>query len=79
MGIVRGSHFYLHLITQKRPEYIIGIRPPYNEEDKAISFDIIISFKIKDREALYKHIYEEIEEKYKDYDISITLDIDFSD
>lgn len=37
MGIVKGSHFYLHLITQKRPEYIIGIRPPYNEEDNLIS------------------------------------------
>jgi cation diffusion facilitator family transporter len=51
----------------------------YNAEDKFISFDIIISFKIKDREALYKHIYEEVEEKFKGYDISITLDVDFSD
>ena len=33
MGIVKGSHFYIHLITQTRPEYIIGIRPPNNEEE----------------------------------------------
>lgn len=33
MGIVRGNHFYLQLITQKRPEYIVGIRPPYLDED----------------------------------------------
>ena len=32
MGIIRGSHFYIHLITQKRPEYIVGIRPPYLDE-----------------------------------------------
>lgn len=34
MGIVKGSHFYLHLITQKRPEYIIGILPPFEIEEK---------------------------------------------
>ena len=47
--------------------------------DKTISFDIIIDFKIKDREALYKHIYNEVENKYKNYKINITLDVDTSD
>ena len=47
--------------------------------DKTISFDIIIDFKVENREELYKHIYDEVQEKYKDYKLNITLDIDISD
>ena len=50
-----------------------------DEEEKTISFDIIIDFKIKNREEVYKEIYEEVNSKYKDYKIDITLDIDMSD
>lgn len=48
-------------------------------EDKTISFDIIVDFNIKDREKLYEKICDEIKEKYQDYTINITLDIDISD
>lgn len=48
-------------------------------KDKFISFDIIVDFKIKNREEVYKEIYDEIQNKYKDYKINITLDIDMSD
>ena len=48
-------------------------------EDQYISFDIIIDFKIKNREEVYKKIYEEIQNKYSNYLINITLDIDMSD
>ena len=51
----------------------------FNEEDKIISFDIIIDFKIKNRNEVYLEIFDEIQNKYKDYKISITLDIDISD
>ena len=47
--------------------------------DKYISFDIIIDFKIKNREEVYKQIYDEVQNKYQDYKINITLDIDISD
>lgn len=50
-----------------------------DDKDKSISFDIIIDFKIKNREELYKEIYDEVQNKYKDYKINITLDIDSSD
>ena len=50
-----------------------------DKEEKTISFDIIIDFKIKNREELYKHIYEEVQNKYNDYRIDIALDIDTSD
>ena len=51
----------------------------FNKNDKTISFDIIIDFKIKNREETYQKIYDEVQDKYKDYKISITLDVDISD
>ena len=51
----------------------------YDEKEKLISLDIIIDFDIKDREDLYKHICDEIQEKYKDFTLDITLDLDISD
>lgn len=50
-----------------------------DEMEKSISFDIIIDFKVKNREEVYKEIYEEVKNKYKDYKLEITLDIDMSD
>ena len=47
--------------------------------DKIISFDIIIDFKEKNKEEVFKRIYEEVKKKYKDYYIEITLDVDTSD
>ncbi len=51
----------------------------FDEEEKTISFDIIIDFKVKNKEEIYKKIYDEVKKKYKDYKINITLDIDMSD
>ena len=50
-----------------------------DEDEKSISFDIIIDFKINNREEIYQKIYDEVKDKYKDYKISITLDVDVSD
>lgn len=50
-----------------------------DEQDKTISFDIIIDFSIKDREEVYKSIFDELQEKYKEYKLNITLDVDISD
>lgn len=50
-----------------------------DKEDKTISFDIIIDFKEKEKEELFKKIYDEVKEKYPDYKINITLDVDTSD
>nr|MBP3259174.1 cation transporter [Bacilli bacterium] len=51
----------------------------FDEEEKTISFDIIIDFKVKNKEEVYKKIYDEVKKKYKGYKINITLDIDMSD
>ena len=50
-----------------------------DEDEKSISFDIIIDFDIDNREEVYAQIYDEVQEKYKDYKRSITLDVDMSD
>ena len=50
-----------------------------DEADKTISFDIIIDFNVKNREKLYKELYDEIQDKFKEYKIIIALDVDISD
>ena len=50
-----------------------------DEVEKIISFDIIIDFNIKDREKEYAKIFDEVQEKFKDYKININLDVDISD
>lgn len=44
-----------------------------------IRFDIVIDFDCDDREALYKRIVQDIQERYPDYQFMTTLDSDISD
>ena len=48
-------------------------------EKLAISFDLIISFDVPDRSALYEHIVGDVHELYPDYELHIALDRDLSD
>ena len=50
-----------------------------DKEDMTISFDIIIDYSAKNSEEIYKDIYDEINKKYKEYKLNITLDLDISD
>lgn len=50
-----------------------------DNEDKILSFDIIIDFKAKNREQIYKEIYDKIQAKFQEHKITITLDVDTSD
>ncbi len=47
-----------------------------DSEKKEINLDIIIDFGIKDRESLFKHISEDLQEAYPDYKFNLVLDID---
>ncbi|MBR0431923.1 cation transporter [Candidatus Saccharibacteria bacterium] len=49
-----------------------------NEENKTIRFDIVLDFDVEDRTELYEKIYQEVSEKYPEYEISIVPDFDFS-
>ena len=50
-----------------------------DENEKTISFDIIIDFRAKNQEEIYRDIYDQVKEKYSDYTIEIALDVDMSD
>ena len=50
-----------------------------DEDEKRISFDIIIDFEIKNPKDVYQEIFEEVSSKYPNYEIVITLDSDISD
>ena len=49
-----------------------------SEENKTIRFDIVLDFDVEDRTELYEKIYQEVSEKYPEYEISIVPDFDFS-
>ena len=44
-----------------------------DESEKSISLDMIIDFNVKDREILYRKIYDEIKKEYGDYKIIIAF------
>ena len=46
---------------------------------KCVVFDLIISFDVKDRHALYDEIVEKLRVKYPSYRFAVTLDSDISD
>ncbi|MBO4823322.1 MAG: cation transporter [Clostridia bacterium] len=50
-----------------------------DESSKTISFDIILDFNLKDREAVYRAIYDKVQNQFPAYKIEITLDVDVSD
>ena len=69
----------INKIVHKYPT-VIQIHGFYiNQNEKEISFDIIIDFSDKNREETLKKIYEKIHRKYPDYKINIMLDFDISD
>ena len=47
-----------------------------DKKEKIINFDIILDFEDLNREETYKEIYNKVQEKYPDYKITITMDID---
>ncbi|MBR2189599.1 MAG: cation transporter [Eubacterium sp.] len=50
-----------------------------DEEDKRISFDMIIDFAADDRKEIYRHVVDELAKMYPDYQIQVAMDVDVSD
>ena len=47
--------------------------------EKAIRFDIVISFDAKDRGEVYRKVCEQVQESFPDYSLQVTMDTDFSE
>lgn len=50
-----------------------------DEENKTISFDLIIDFKAESKEKIKEEVLKKIKEKYPEYNYYVILDTDFSD
>ena len=50
----------------------------YDKKSKTIRFDLVFDFNIKNRKELFDKIYNDIKSLYKDYEIIITEDLDYS-
>ena len=50
-----------------------------DEENKTVSFDLIIDFKAESKEKVKDEVVKEIKEKYPEYNYYVILDTDFSD
>lgn len=56
---------------------VLQVHGFYMDEDrKLIAFDIIIDYNIKNRDTVYNNIVKKVKEKYSEYSIYITMDID---
>ena len=49
-----------------------------DEINKIIRFDVVLDFDVEDRNELFENLSKELSEKYYDYKVIITPDIDFS-
>ena len=66
-------------ITSGYPE-ILQMHGFYMDRaEKTIRFDIVISFDAKDRSAVCRKVYEQVQEAFPEYALQITMDTDFSE
>ena len=49
-----------------------------DEINKIIRFDVVLDFDVEDRNELFENLSKELSEKYYDYKVIITPDVDFS-
>lgn len=60
--------------------YVLQMHGFYvNEAEKRIQFDVVIDFDAPDRDAEHAAIVNEVQRKYPDYTLIVTLDADVSD
>ena len=63
-----------------RHEHVIQMHGFYvDEEEKLMRMDVIVDFTDPDAEAKYKHIQEDIQNEYPQYQVHVTLDYNLSD
>ena len=71
--------FYFSLANLPRNLVNKSFRRNVDEENKTVSFDLIIDFKAESKEKVKDEVVKEIKEKYPEYNYYVILDTDFSD
>ncbi len=51
----------------------------YNEKDKMVRFDVVISFEAESRQEVFNNILEELCKKYPDYRFVLAMDMDYGE
>ena len=51
----------------------------YDQAEKTVRFDIIVSFNAPDRRRVYREVCEDVQKAYPDYRLQVTMDTDFSE
>ena len=61
-------------------DFVLQMHGFYLDEEKALMiFDIIVDFKAPDRTVVHDNLIKKIKDRYPDYEVRITLDLDVSD
>lgn len=77
-GVLQMHGFYMEEVSD---DAVLGSGVSGGRQDGkgTLSFDIIVDFKVKDREAVYREIYDEVKREFPGWKVNITLDVDASD
>ena len=49
------------------------------EDEKAMRFDVVVSFNAKDRNAVYREVTERVQKEFPDYSLQVAMDTDFAE
>ena len=49
------------------------------EDQKAMRFDVVVSFDAKDRKAVYREVKESVQKAFPDYQLQVAMDTDFAE
>ncbi len=49
------------------------------KEQKAMRFDIVISFDAKDRREVYANVIADVRKAFPDYELQVAMDTDFTE
>ena len=61
-------------------DYVLQMHGFYlNEAARSMQFDVVIDFAAPDARAVYAAVVDEVQAKYPDYTLTVTLDADLSD
>ena len=73
--------------TQKKLREIVFAHPHVKQmhgfylvrDEKALRFDIVVSFDAKDRKSVYREVVSDVQKAFPDYSLQVAMDTDFAE